>query len=147
MRDRTEHTIKSLLEELKADFPCFQKNQIFETLKSIYPDSTVKRKNKTIKLNAKNFTKPLAVSRKDKAVMIKEGNKMLSFFRNVSKGDFLKVVEINENLAKCVNLSIRENIRNKYYKDEETKFVNISFEDIANGNLRLAKRKIDKYLK
>ncbi len=146
MRNRAEHTIKSLLEELKTNFPSFEVGQIFETLKSIYPNSTVAKKNKTIRLNSVKFTKPLAVSRKDKAFMVKEENEMLSFFRNLSKGDFLKVVEIDGKTVRCVNLSIKEEIRNKFYGDDETKFINISFDDIANGNLRLVKRRIDKYL-
>jgi len=144
MKDRARHTIKSLLEELKDNFPSFEVGQIFETLKSIYPDVSINKKNKTIFLNSKEFTKPMAVCRKDKSNMIKEGNKMVGFFRNLTKGDFLKIVELDDNNAKCINLSLRESVREKYYKEE---FIKISFNDIANGNLRLVKRKIDKYLK
>ncbi len=147
MRERAEHTIKSLLTELKANFPCFQKDQIFETLKSIYPDASVNKNNKTIFLNSRRFTKPLAVNRKDKAVMIKENNDMLFLFKDITKGYFLKVVCLDEENAKCINLSLKENIRDKYYNDKETKYIKITFEDVANGNLRLVKRKIDKYLK
>lgn len=146
MKNRAKHTLKSLLEELKINYPSFEEGQIFEILKSIYPDSSINKENKIIFLNSKEFTKPLAVSRRDKAVMLKEGNEMLSFFRNTTKGDFIKIVEVKDEKAKCVNLSLKESIKEKYYKDKDTKYINISFDDIANGNLKLIKRKIDKYL-
>lgn len=148
MEKRSSHTIATLLEELKQKFPKFEKNQIFETLKSIYPDSTISKENKNITLNENTFTKPLALNRKSKSFLIKQENKMISFFKNLSKGDFLKVVEVEKDgNAKCINLSLQENTRKQYYNDNETKYVSLSFSDIANGNVRLMRRKIDKYLK
>jgi len=148
MEKRSSYTITTLLEELKQKFPKFEKNQIFETLKSIYPDSTISKENKNITLDKNTFTKPLALNRKDKSFLLKRENKMISFFKNLSKGDFLKVIEVEENdSAKCINLSLQENIREQYYNDNETKYINLAFSDIANGNVRLMRRKIDKYLK
>lgn len=147
MGERTAYTIKTLLEELKKRFPCFKKDQIFETLKSIYPNDLIDRKNRIIKFNHKEFTKPLAVSSKDKAKMLKESNKMLVFFRNVSRGDFLKVIKTDGKTAKCVNVSLKESVKRKYYGDEQTRYLTINFDDMANGNIKLVKRKIDKYLK
>ena len=147
MEKRSSYTITTLLEELKQKFPKFEINQIFETLKSIYPDSTISKKNKNIVLNENAFTKPLALNRKSKSFLIKQENKMISFFKNLSKGDFLKVIKVEKNgNAKCINLSLYENIRKQYYNDNETKYINLTFNDIANGNVRLMKRKIDKYL-
>jgi len=141
MEKRSSYTITTLLEELKQKFPKFEINQIFETLKSIYPDSTISKKNKNIVLNENAFTKPLALNRKSKSFLIKQENK------NLSKGDFLKVIKVEKNgNAKCINLSLYENIRKQYYNDNETKYINLTFNDIANGNVRLMKRKIDKYL-
>lgn len=146
MEKRSSYTISTLLEELKQKFPKFEKNQVFETLKSIYPDTTVSRKNKNITFNNKTFTKPLALNRKDKKMLLKEENEMISFFRNVNRGDFLKVIKIENNQAKCINLSLCENTRKKYYNDNETKYVILTFDDIASGNVRLMRRKINKYL-
>lgn len=148
MEKRSSYTIATLLEELKQKFPKFEKDQIFETLKSIYPDSTISKENKNITLGKKVFTKPLALNKKSKSFLLKQENEMISFFKNLSKGDFLKVIKIEENgNAKCINLSLCENIRKQYYNDDETKYINLTFNDIANGNVKLMRRKIDKYLK
>jgi len=141
---RSAYTIRSLLEELKEHFPKFENDQIFETLKSIYPDSEIPKEKKNIKLENVTFTKPLALSRKDKSNLIKEESKMVGFFKNLSRGDFLKVINVEENSAKCVNVSLNEDVAKKYYKDE---VVTLTIEDVANGTVRPYKRKISKYLK
>lgn len=147
MEKRSVYTIQTLLEELKEKTPHFEINQIFETLKSIYPDSEISKENKNIVLNEKEFTKPLALNHKDKSFLLKEESPMISFFKNFSKGDFLKVVKIDGKKAKCINISIKEKVKKKYYNDNETKYINLSFSNIANGEVKLMKRKIDKYLK
>jgi len=143
--NRSVYTINSLLEELKEKFPRFEKDQIFEIVKSVYPDSSIPKDKRNISFDGKVFTKPLAVSRRDKAVFVKEENKMTTFFKNLSRGDFIQVVETNGLTAKCVNLSLREDVKQKYYKDEGS-FIRLSFEDIANGTVRPFKRKVDKYI-
>jgi hypothetical protein len=140
---KSTHTINSLLEELKEKFPHFEKNQIFETLKSVYPDSSIPKEQRNISLGGRIFTKPLAVSRRDKTIFIKEESDIANFFKNTSRGDFIQVVETDGKTAKCINLSLNEDIRNKYYKDS---FINIGFEDIANGTVRPFRRKVDKYI-
>lgn len=147
MEKRSIYTIRTLLEELKEKTPKFEINQIFETLKSIYPDSKINKENKNIVLEGKEFTKPLVLNRKSKNNLLKENNPMTSFFRNFSRGDFLKVVEVKNKEAKCINISLKEKIRKKYYSNEETKYIILTFNDIANGNVKIMKRKVDKYLK
>ena len=142
--ERSAYTIRSLLEELKEHFPKFENDQIFETLKSIYPDSKIPKEKKNIKLENVTFTKPLALSRKDKSSLIKEESKMVGFFKNLSRGDFLRVVGVEESSAKCINVSLNEDVAKKYYKDE---VVILTIEDVANGIVRPYKRKISKYLK
>jgi hypothetical protein len=141
---RSAYTIRSLLEELKEHFPKFENDQIFETLKSIYPDSEIPKEKKNIKLENVTFTKPLALSRKDKSNLIKEESKMVGFFKNLSRGDFLRVVEVEGNSARCINLSLNEDVAKKYYKDE---VVTLTIEDVTNGTVKPYKRKINKYLK
>lgn len=142
---RSTYTINTLLEELKERFPRFEKNQIFEIIKSVYPDSSIPKNKRNISFNGKIFTKPLAVSRRDKAVFIKENNKMTSFFKNLSRGDFIQVIETDGKTAKCVNLSLKEDVKQKYYNDEVS-LIELTFEDIANGTVRPFKRKVDKYI-
>jgi len=146
MERKSEHTIRTLLVELKEKFPSFEKNQIFETLKSIYPSDKISKTKRNITIDNRTFTKPLAVNRKDKTVMQKEDKSLAAFFKNVTRGDFLKVIETDGESAKCINLSLDENIKKKYYDDDES-HVNITFEDLANGTVKPFRRKVDKYLK
>jgi len=143
VEDRSAYTLRTLLEELKQKIPQFEKGQIFETVKSIYPSSEVAKEKKNIKLEGRTLTKPLALSRKDKSTLIKDQSDLVSFFKNLSRGDFLMVDEAEGNSAKCVNLSLNEEIIKKYYKDEK---VTLTLEDLANGTVRLYRRKISKFV-
>lgn len=144
MEKRSSYTINTLLEELKKTTPKFKIGQIFETLKSIYPNTkTLSRDKIDIKLTKISFTKPLASSRKDKVKYIKEDSPLKDFFKNVTKGDFLQVVKIEKDYAKCINLSLKEDIVKKYYKEDE---ITISFDMIADGTIKQFKRKVVKYL-
>jgi hypothetical protein len=142
---RSTYTINTLLEELKERFPRFEKNQIFEIVKSVYPDSSIPKEKRNISFNGKVFTKPLGVSRRDKSVLVKENDKMTSFFKNLSRGDFIQVVETDGQTAKCVNLSLKEDVKQKYYNDDVS-CITLTFEDVANGTVRQFKRKVDKYI-
>ena len=144
-KTRSAHTINTLLEELKERIPRFEKNQIFETLKSVYPDSNIPKNKRNISFGGKVFTKPLAVCRKDKTNLIKDDSDMVKFFKNMTRGDFLQVVETDGKTAKCKNLSLNEGIRDKYYNDKDS-LITISFEEIANGTVRPFKRKVNKYI-
>ena len=140
---RSIYTIQTLLEELKKTTPSFKEGQFFETLKSIYPKEEALKEKKTIEYEGKKFTKPLACSRKDKNNYLKEKSPITNFFKNNTKGDFLKVIKVNGSIAECINLSLNENIRDEFYKDDK---IIITFNMIANGIIKQAKRKIDKYL-
>jgi hypothetical protein len=143
MERKSAYTIRVLLEELKENFPGFKKGQIFETLKSIYPDEKTPQNKRNIKLSGKVFTKPLALSRRDKMFLQKENSKLSDFFKDRTHGDFIEAIEIKENEVKCINLSLTEDVIDKYYKNE---LITISFDDIANGTIKPFRRKVDKYL-
>ena len=145
MEKKSEHTIRTLLIELKEKFPSFEKNQIFETLKSIYPSDEISKNKKNITYDNKTFTKPLAVNRKDKTAMKRHDNSLVAFFKNVTRGDFLQVVETDGKIAKCINLTLEENIKKRFYNDDESR-VKITLEDLANGTVKPFRRKVDKYL-
>jgi hypothetical protein len=142
--NRSTYTFRTLLTELKERFPKFEEGQIFETLKSIYPDSNMPKEKRNIKLEEKVFTKPLALSRKDKSSLIKEESKMVGFFKNLSRGDFLKVEEVVGDSAKCINLSLKDDIVKRYYVGDK---ITLSLDEIANGTVRLCRRKINKFIK
>jgi hypothetical protein len=144
---RSRITINILLEDLKKKTPSFKEGQIFEIQKSIYPKEDVPKDKKNIEINEKIFTKPLALSRKDKNNAIKEHSTLVDFFKNTSRGDFLKVVKVDGLKAECVNLSLKEEILKRYYNDDFTKQVTLRLEDIANGTAKPFSRKLNKYLK
>jgi hypothetical protein len=144
--NRSTYTINSLLTELKQKTP-FKEGMVFETLKSIYPKDDVPKDKKNIKIEEKTFTKPLALSRKDKGNAIKEHSSLVDFFKNVSRGDFLRVVKVDGQKVQCVNLSLKEEILKKYYSDDYTKQITLRLEDIANGTAKPFSRKLNKYLK
>ena len=141
---RSTYTLRTLLEELKEKLPDLQKGQIFETLKSIYPDSEIPKEKKNISIGNSTFTKPLALSKKDKSLLVKEESKMVGFFKNLTRGDFLKVIEVDGSKVKCINLSLKEDVLKKYYKEES---ILLGIEELANGTVKLFKRKVSKFLK
>lgn len=140
---RSMRTLESLLEEMKSTIPSFKVGQLFETLKSIYPDVKIPRSRKNITYKGISFTKPLASNKKAKENYIKEESPLSDFFKNTSKGDFLQVVKIENKKAYCVNLSLKEDIRDNYYKEE---YIAIDYMMIVNGTIKPFKRKnIEKY--
>lgn len=131
------------MEEARKNLPEFKEGQYFETLKAIYPVKESKE-NKNIVVNGRLLTKPSAVDRKSKREFIKHNSPLKNFFKNKTKGDILQVVEVKDDVAKCINLSINEEIKNKYYKNH---FVFINYEDLINGVIKQVKRNVEKYIK
>lgn len=132
------YTLQQLLNEIKSTTPSFKVGQLFETLKSIYPDVKVPKKEKNITYKDISFTKPLASSKKAKQTFLKEKSPVADFFKDTMKGDFLQVVELKDKKAYCVNLSLKESIRNKFYKND---FIVIDYSMVANGTVKPHKRK------
>ena len=131
--------ISVLLEELK-DFH-FKEGQVFEILRDIYPSTP--RVN-VIKYSNKYFTKPLGLCKKTKKTLLKEGDVIKDFFKESSRGDFIRVIAISNDgkKATCENLSMKTEIKEAYYKDN---FV-LENEYLRDGSLKICKRSINKYL-
>lgn len=123
--------------------PEFKVGQFLETLKPIYP-ITESRDQRNIRIDGKEITKPLAVDKKTKREFIKHDSPFKDFFKNKTKGDLLQIVEVKNGTAKCVNLSLNEEIKERFYKN---KFVFVSYEDLITGTVKQVKRNIDKYIK
>ncbi len=141
--NKSTYTLQKLLNEIKSSVPSFKVGQLFETVNSIYPDVNIPRSKKNITFNGISFTKPLANSRKAKQTFIKEDSPVAGFFKNTSRGDFLKIIKIKGKKAYCVNLSLKDEIREGFYKDE---YVEIDYIMVANGTVKPYKRKnIEKY--
>lgn len=140
---RSTYTLQQLLNEIKSTAPSFKVGQLFETLKSIYPDVHIPREKKNITYKGTSFTKPLANSKKAKQTFLKEESPVADFFKNTTRGDFLQVVKIENKKVYCVNLSLKEDIREKFYKED---YIIVDYMMVANGTIRPYKRKnIEKY--
>lgn len=140
---RSVYTLEALLDEMKSTTPSFKVGQLFETLKPIYPDVRVPRSKKNITYKGISFTKPLASNRKAKERFLKEESPIADFYRNTSKGDFLQVKKVENKKAYCVNVSLKESFRKKYYEDE---YIILDYMMIVDGTIKPFKRKnIEKY--
>lgn len=133
------YTFNSLLKELKEEITTIKEEQIYETLKPFYASS----KDRHIIIDGKKITKPLAVSKKNKNTFKRENSPLVEFYDDTKKGDFLKVISIENGIAKCINLSLKEEIKDKYYKEE---FIYLTIENIILGDVKLAQRGVSKYV-
>ena len=141
MIDR-QYTLQTLLDEMKENIAPFKEGMVFETMKSIYPGANISKETKNIKYKGKSFTKPLANNRKAKTQFIKHNSVLGDFFEETTRGDFLKVVSVDGEVAKCVNISLCEDIINKFYKNET---IEISVDMIIDGHIKQYRRKVDKF--
>jgi len=142
MLEKSTYTIQTLLDELKNGLPKFKVGMIFETIQSIFPGSNVNRDKKNVVINGRESTKPLACNRKDKENYVKENSHFANFFKERTRGDFLKVIAIENNVAFCENLSLKENIKESFYENE---LVPITYDDLLNGLVRLYRRKVERF--
>ena len=127
-----------LLEELK-DFT-YKEGQIFETLRAIYPKGNPEQN--VIKYKNRYFTKPLALDKKSKKNILKEEDVLQDFLGENNRGDFIKVIEVIDKKALCENLSLKDNIKKEYYKEN---FI-LEPEYLRDGSLKLCKRSVSKHL-
>ena len=143
MEERSAITLRNLLEEIRKDLPPFKVGTVFETIKSIYPASTIKRIDKNIFIEGVELTKPLAVSKKAKELFKKDKSVLVEFYIDFKKGDLLKIVEVVNGKAVCENMSIKKEYKNRFYKEQ---FIEITYEDVINGNVKQLKRNPNKIL-
>ncbi len=139
---RSIQTINAILEELKNNLPSFKEGMVFETLETIFPqDKGILNEESVVEYQGNSFTKPLAVNRKEKEKYFKEESPVSDFFEERTRGDFLRVVKINnKGEALCENLSIKKDIREQFYD-----YIPINEEDLAKGKVKIYKRNIKKF--
>jgi len=132
-RNRTNITLGKLLEDLKKDLPNLKEGMFFETIKSIYPTEDMSKENKNIILEGEVFTKPLALSQKEKKEIIKEQSPLSVFFNETNKGDYLKIIKKENDVYYCKNISLKEEVINKYYKND---VITITDKDIIDNTVK-----------
>ena len=143
MENKASYTLRLLLEELGKNIPPFRVGQVFETIKSVYPTSEVKRSKRNIIVEGVELTKPSAVGKKSKLLFLKDKSPLADFYSEFKHGDFLKIIRIEKDIALCENISLKKEVKEKYYKDD---LVRVSKEDIINGVIRQVKRNVNRIL-
>lgn len=140
------YTLGALLEELKEQTPKFEVGQFFEVQKSIYPSASIDKEDKNVLIEGVTLTLPMACSQKAKRQFKKDKSPFFNFSKDNTRGDFLEIVETDGHSAKCINRSISEEIQNKYYINEQIKYITISFDEVLDSTVKRVYRGIKKYI-
>ena len=140
------YTLGSLLEELKAQPPKMEVGQYFEVLKSIYPSDKILSENKNVIIEGQKLTLPLAISQKAKRQFKKDKSPFFSFSKDNTRGDFLEIVETDGKTAKCINKSLNEEIQEKFYINDEIRYITITVNEILDNTVKRVYRGIKKYI-
>lgn len=126
------NTIGRILNELEKQVPLVEEGDIVETMKTIYPSYKLSPNERNIELNGVVITPPLASSKENKLMLLKEKSLLLETFKDTERGDILLVKKIKPNKITVENLSIKE----EYRKDFEIEKL-----DFIKGNFNIIKRK------
>ena len=140
MSKKSTKIMNDLIKSVKEDFVGFRIGQIYEVLKPIYPGVNIKKHDKIITYMDLTFTKPLALNKKNKMNLKKEGSSLVDFFKELNFGDFLLVNKVENRIAQCVNLSLNDNIKERFYSGEKD-YIFLKEIDIINGIVKLFKSK------
>jgi hypothetical protein len=133
---------EDFVEELMSKLPKIEEGMKFEVLTSFFPDSDI---SSSIRNVDNKFTKPLALSAKDKNKIRRRDENILQDFLNYKntkkeKGDILIVKESHNGFALCENISRPKEVNEKYYNANEIKYVKITLRDILEGNIKRVQR-------
>jgi hypothetical protein len=140
------YTLGALLEELKEQTPKFEVGQFLEVQKSIYPTSKIFKEFKNILIEGGEYTLPLATSQKAKRQFKKDKSPFFNFSKDNTRGDFLEIIETDGSTAKCINRSLKDEIQQRYYINEDMKYIQITFEDVIDNTIKRVYRGIKKYI-
>lgn len=128
-----DNTLDRILQQLREEFLSLKEGSFLETLKSIYPDDKMPKKEKNIFYEGKEFTKPLALNKKEKVAAKKKKDAIKDFFEDTQNGDILKVIRREGNSLVCENVSMNQDIKNKFY---ENTYVYLTEEYILSGAVK-----------
>lgn len=134
---RKNNSLNKILVESKKAIPKIEEGQVFETMVSIYPNSTVLPCNKNILINESRVTVPKAFSSKAKKQNKKRKSFFCDFYKEGIKGDFLIVEKIiDDETFYCKNISLLDESIEKYYSSNQMRYIRLTKDDILNGNIK-----------
>lgn len=127
-----EKTINKILQRLSQELPIAEKGDLLETQKTLYPLGSVPREEKNIIINSTEVTPPLACSKEWKKLMCKESAPLCEIYKDMTRGDILKVKRVEGGNLIVENLSIDNEFRKEF---------KINKIEIAKKNFSLIRRK------
>ena len=139
---KNKKTINKILKKLSKEIPIAEKGDILECMKTIYPDPNTPREDKNIILNSMELTPPLACSKEWKKMLIKEHNCICQIYKELDRGDFLKVKRVDNTKVFVENISIEEEFR-KEFPIEKIEIAKKNFNLIRRRSIELI-RSLDK---
>jgi len=127
-----EKTINKILQRLEREIPIAERGDLLETQKTIYPSTIIPREDKNIIIDSLEVTPPLACSKEWKKMMIKEKAPLCQIFKDLSRGDILKIKKVENGILIVENLSLDNEFRKEF---------KICKSDIIKKNFSVIKRK------
>lgn len=127
-----EKTINQILQRLSKELPIAEVGDLLETQKTIYPLGSLPREEKNIVIESMEVTPPLACSKEWKKLLEKEKAPLRQIYKDLTRGDILRVKAIDDGYLIVENLSI---------EDEFRKDFRIGKIEIAKKNFSLIRRK------
>jgi hypothetical protein len=127
-----EKTINKILQRLSKELPIAEVGDLLETQKTLYPLGSLPREDKNIIIDSMEVTPPLACSQEWKKLLLKEKAPLCQIYKDMTRGDILRVKRIDKCGLIVENLSIDDEFRKEFKIDKM---------EIAKKNFSLIRRK------
>ena len=127
-----EKTINKILQRLSKELPIAEVGDLLETQKTLYPLGSLPREDKNIIIDSMEVTPPLACSQEWKKLLLKEKAPLCQIYKDLTRGDILRVKRIDKCGLIVENLSIDDEFRKEFKIDKM---------EIAKKNFSLIRRK------
>ena len=127
-----EKTINKILQRLSKELPIAEVGDLLETQKTLYPLGSLPREDKNIIIDSMEVTPPLACSQEWKKLLLKEKAPLCQIYKDMTRGDILRVKRIDKYGLIVENLSIDDEFRKEFKIDKM---------EIAKKNFSLIRRK------
>ena len=129
--------LEEILIKARNEVPRLSEGQVFETMTSIYPNEKISPNLKNVIEGEVRLTLPKASCSKSKRQFRKKGGLLGNLFKEGIKGDFLVIEKIvDEDTFYCKNISILEDVSDKYYSDKQMKYIRFTRDDIVQNNIK-----------
>jgi len=133
-----EKTINKILQRLEKEIPITEIGDLLETQKTIYPPTSIPREDKNIIINSVEVTPPLACSKEWKKMLVKEKAPLCQIFKDLSRGDILKIKRVENGFLIVENLSLDDEFK-KEFKLCRTEVIKKNFSVIKRRSVGMSR--------